>query len=85
MCAIHPGMALLAQKQRERAMLEQLKAEQLRNRRRAIGSRTPYQDELAAQLERVRREKISVYEVRWFYCAGHKWQASVRVDDDAGS
>lgn len=48
-------------------------------KRMRAGSRTPYQDELAAQLDRCRAQQLELYETRWFYCAGYRWQASVRI------
>lgn len=54
--------------------------------RRRLNSRTPYQDELAVQLERVQNQWYrGQFVKRRFYCAGVTWEASVWVasDDEA--
>lgn len=64
----------------ERMAAEQARAE--RYERMRLNSRTPYQDELAAQLDRCARQNFRVFERRRFYCAGYSWEATVEVTDE---
>lgn len=48
---------------------------------RWANSRTPYQDELQAQLQRMQNQWMQgCFEHRRFYCAGQTWEALIWVE-----